>query len=143
MLINSASEKERLWISLKKWYLLNNNVYCSWIFKKTEIFWSLQMNIFIEVENGNFDLSPLLDDGTTLLHSDWSPWLNAGSLLAVRSKRENLIKLHFKMLTFTNNFYFLHKVSRPFLLLLWDDWICQTIHIVLFATYITTYKCNF
>ena len=96
MLINSASEKEILWISLKKWYLLNNNVYCSWIFKKTEIFWSLQMNIFIEVENGNFDLSPLLDDGTTLLHSDWSPWLNAGSLLAVRSKRENLIKITFQ-----------------------------------------------
>ena len=37
--------------------------------------------------------------------------LNTRAPLAVRGKREYFIKLYFKMFTFTNNFYFLHKVS--------------------------------
>ena len=37
--------------------------------------------------------------------------LNTGTSLAVRGKQEYFIKLYFKMFTFTNNFYFLHKVS--------------------------------
>ena len=37
--------------------------------------------------------------------------LNTRAPLAVRGKQEYFIKLYFKMFTFTNNFYFLHKVS--------------------------------
>ena len=37
--------------------------------------------------------------------------MNTSAPLAVRGKREYFIKLYFKMFTFTNNFYFLHKVS--------------------------------
>ena len=69
------------------------------------------MNIFIEAENGNFDLSHLFDNGTTSLDPDWTPLTRYWHLIGCKGQAGIFHKIIFQDVHFHQQLLLLHKVS--------------------------------